>query len=278
MFNRSYHFIPGSKPKLLERIPSLEADCFVLDLEDGVSEEEKLLALGWIDDWLGSEADLSRIYVRVNGDSHPIAAKERDCLCKFPDVGVVLPKVSSPSVLSRMCDFYALHRGRRIIGLIESARGLGNLDEILAMKQLSGVALGLEDFLCHSVHDASSLGLLVATIRSKIALLAMSWQIEAIDTVSLDLEAGKELACEIYNARASGMTGKFSIHPKQIAMINSEFSPSSENIDKALRIRHKLGETLEGKGYFRFENEIISPPKIEKIKTTLKFIEYHGCQ
>ena len=275
MFERSFHFIPGNKPRLFDRIEFLGADAYVFDLEDAVARSEKQYALGALDDWLGSQRRRGGLYVRVNGFGDSLGEQECILLEKYPELGVVLPKVVSADYLSRSSEYYKLTSSRSVIGLIEDAAGLLSLPEILDLKLLCAVGLGLEDFLCHSVYNSEDVKKLTQRIRTEIALNAMAQGIGAIDTISLDLSGGTKLKCEVLDARACGLTAKFSIHPSQITVINDGFYPSRVNVSKAHEIqKHFNSEDLDS-GYIRMGNELISPPKLKKLNLIRKYSKHH---
>ena len=57
-----------------------------------------------------------------------------------------------------------------------------------------------------------------------------------IDVPYLDLEDPDGLVVAAEQARALGFSGKGSIHPKQIAAINSVFTPSEDEVERAKRV------------------------------------------
>jgi len=278
MFNRSYHFIPADKPHLFERLEQIGADCYVFDLEDAVSSEAKDGAVRALQDWLAQQAPDASWFLRVNGYEAALAGQEQGLLAAFPWLSVVLPKLTSAAALERSFAYYGLS-GRRVIGLVEDARALTALDELLQPELLSALGLGLEDFLCGSVYETSQLDSMVQTIRSRIALAAMSHGIEAIDTVSLDFsKEGEQLRREGEHALAAGMTAKFSIHPNQVGIIHECFMPPPEMLKRAGEHRDWLTDAALDAGYFKQRGEVFSPPKVKKLKRVLKYMEHHGFE
>jgi citrate lyase subunit beta/citryl-CoA lyase len=275
MFERSYHFIPANRSKLFDRTGSLGADVYVFDLEDAVSRDDKLGALIALEEWVGHQQEFEKFFVRVNGREDPLAEAERAFLLKYPQLGIVLPKITSAAMLQQSVEYYQLDASRRIIGLIEDAAGLQALPRILELEILQAVGLGLEDFLSHSIFETLQLEKLVAHIRSEITLAAMAQGIDAIDTISMDTTGGEQLAADVSNARSAGFNGKFSIHPSQITPINEGFSPSAGILEKASTISETLNSTDLESGYLRIAGEIISPPKLKKLQTIKQFSDTH---
>jgi citrate lyase subunit beta / citryl-CoA lyase len=275
MYNRSYHFIPANKPKLFDRLSGLNADAYILDLEDAVPSEQKPEATQSLLDWCERYPCHTNLYVRVNGVDHPMAEAEREIFEKTPSMGIVLPKLRDEKSLRGAIDFYTGSSTRKVIGLIESPEALFRLDELVGTQQLSGIGLGLEDFLVDTPYHSSQLSQLVNQIRTKVALAAMRGGIEGIDTISLDLSGGKALKRDVEEALSAGLTGKFSIHPNQLTVIHSGFSPRVEDLVLAGNLESELDRFNEESGYFRYQDQILSPPKIKKLKNVLQFKKQH---
>ncbi len=276
MHSRSYHFIPANKPKLFDRSAALGADRYIFDLEDAVPNAEKRVALAFLTRWLDEEKEVSRFYVRLNGSDGWIADYEREFLGRFPDIGVVLPKIESGTHLQRQYDDYGIETGRNVIGLIESPSGLVELNSILGLNVLKGIGLGLEDFLSECIYQTTELEGLVRRVQADIALQAMASGVEAIDTISTDLTGGVRLHDETVWAKSTGLTGKFSIHPQQIVCINKVFSPDEELIAQAQRCETFFAYNDGDTGYISEGGEILSPPKLKKLKHIFEYAKHYG--
>lgn len=278
MFSRSYHFIPANKPKLFDRTQIMGADRYIFDLEDAVPNSEKDVALKHLKKWLEQQNDFSRFYVRLNGSRELLLRDERALIKAFPTLGVVLPKIDSVEHLDHEFESYDLGVDSPVVALIESAQGLSNLDGLMSGNRLIGVALGLEDFFSGSIHQTSELSVLAAHIRVEIALQAMKYGIEAIDTISTDLNGGAKLQSEIEAAKSAGMTGKLSIHPLQIPSINTIFSPARTLIEKAHRYQELFSEDKASTGYISDDGEILSPPKLKKLNRIHQYATHYGIK
>ena len=275
MFERSYHFVPANRSKLFDRIDSLGADAYVFDLEDAVSRDEKPGALAALEAWVSQQTNFDKIYVRLNGYEDSLAEAERTFLLKYNKLGVVLPKINSVEALRKSVECYQFDHSRRIIGLIEDASGVQALPPILELEILHAVGLGLEDFLSDSIFETSQLATLVAHVRSEIVIAAMTAGVDAIDTISVDTQGGAQLISDIDAARSAGFNAKFSIHPSQIEPINSGLHPSEESLIKVSKIFDAMSSEDIESGYLRLGSEIISPPKLKKLKTIKEFNDYH---
>jgi len=72
--------------------------------------------------------------------------------------------------------------------------------------------------------------------RSRVVHAAASQGIDAIDVPYLDLEDLNGMRVAAEQARDLGFSGKGSIHPKQIEILNDVFTPNPDAIAKARRI------------------------------------------
>ncbi len=150
------------------------------------------------------------------------------------------------------------------------------MQDILAGRGLFAIGLGLEDFLSGSIYESTEIPKLVDHLRVSLAIAAMSHGVESIDTISTDFSGGDSFLAELRESKATGMTGKFSIHPKQIVGINATFLPNESLCDKAKHLFRDLPDLDEDLGYFQHQDELLSPPKIKKLKKILEFAKHHG--
>ena len=72
--------------------------------------------------------------------------------------------------------------------------------------------------------------------RSKLVHAAANAGIDAIDVPYLDLEDPEGMKQEAILARDLGFSGKGSIHPKQIPILNEVFTPEPARVEHAQKI------------------------------------------
>ncbi len=82
--------------------------------------------------------------------------------------------------------------------------------------------------------------------RSRIVHAAASAGIDAIDVPYLDLDDLDGMKKEAIKAKELGFSGKGSIHPKQISVLNDVFTPSIEVIERAKEITSTFEEANTG--------------------------------
>ncbi len=62
---------------------------------------------------------------------------------------------------------------------------------------------------------------------------AAAAKVPAIETIHVDFRNAEVLRRDTELARRDGFSGRFAIHPAQVAVINEVFTPTAEQIDKA---------------------------------------------
>ena len=267
---RSVLFVPAVRPDRLTKAVATGADAMCLDLEDGVSFEQKddarekaivLLA----DPPSGS----TEIMLRINEPGSELG--ERD-LSAMLDAGVrpdslMVPKVNGPDTLR------ALERrlgppceGLPLIVQIETAAGLAAIESIaMATPNVAVMFFGAVDLSaelgCSITWDA----LLYA--RSRVIAAAALVGVDAMDTPFMDVSDPKQLASEVAAVRLLGFTGKAAIHPSQVSIIQGGFSPDDEMVAWARRIVEAY-ETNKG-GVLLVEGKLVERPVIASAQRVL---------
>ncbi|OIQ06771.1 MAG: hypothetical protein AUK60_05445 [Rhodobacteraceae bacterium CG2_30_10_405] len=118
---RSVLYIPGSKPRALEKARTLAVDAIIFDLEDAVAVEEKpaaraLLVQTLTDADYGSRARI----VRINGFDTPWGRDDVAALAGVAVEAILIPKVNRPADLQAVADTVA----RRLDGVaVEYEKG-----------------------------------------------------------------------------------------------------------------------------------------------------------
>jgi citrate lyase beta subunit len=237
-----------------------EADVVMLDLEDSVPLDAKEEARHQVTrsareiDWGGKT-----LTFRSNSLATPFGY--RDLLEVLEAAGdrfdaVVIPKIDHPG------DIHFVHRllagielcmgGRRPVGIeasIETAAGLGRVREIAASSdRLVSLVFGIVDYQVSIGARLSSIsghgeaeeslypGHRWNFAMSRIVMAAKAEGLAAIDAPYGDFRDPGALRRWAAVAVALGFDGKWAIHPDQIEVINSVFSPSVEDIARARRI------------------------------------------
>ena len=281
---RSWLFVPGNRPRMIQKAPTLGADVIVYDLEDALPSAEKASGRRLVAEALEAPAGRSLRYVRVEADPEPGLEDARAVVGPGLD-GLVLPKVSDVSLLHRTdAALGALEAGAglepgsvRILAMIESARGLLAAPAIAAASpRMVGLFFGAEDFtLDLGVFASEEEGpdeMLYA--RSAVAVAAASRGLVAVDRIVPEFRTLEPLAADTKRARRLGFGGKGVIHPRQIACVHQSLAPSREQVEKAREvIQHFEQAHREGAGTLQVEGKMVDRPIVEKARRLLQMAE-----
>ena len=281
---RSWLFVPGNRPRMIQKAPTLGADVIVYDLEDALPSPEKASGRRLVAEALEAPAGRSLRYVRVEADPEPGLEDARAVVGPGLD-GLVLPKVSDVSLLHRTdAALGALEAGAglepgsvRILAMIESARGLLAAPAIAAASpRMVGLFFGAEDFtLDLGVFASEEEGpdeMLYA--RSAVAVAAASRGLVAVDRIVPEFRTLEPLAADTKRARRLGFGGKGVIHPRQIACVHQALAPSREQVEKAREvIQHFEQAHREGAGTLQVEGKMVDRPIVEKARRLLRMAE-----
>ena len=238
---RSQMITPAASMKMIEKGAGLECDSLIVDLEDAIAPAKKSEARAVMRSALQElKFEGKEIGVRINGLKSPWFLDDLLALEGLPIDTVVLPKVQDAAEVhayEAMLRQLELRGGRHDISvqiLIETARGLDNISEIArASSRCEALIFGAGDFIADAGVWATTRGLSYA--RSRIAAAAAAAGMQAIDHVNPNVNDSEALAKEATQAREIGYTGKWAIHPLQVAVINEAFSPGDKEIALARR-------------------------------------------
>ncbi len=230
---RSVLYIPGSKPRALEKAQALPCDAIIFDLEDAVSPDEKPAARGALAAVL-RQADFgarARI-VRVNGLDTPWGADDLAAFAGVAVEAILLPKVNGPADVDAAA---ALVPGTPLWAMMESPAAMLNAAAIAAHPRLEGMVMGTNDL-------AKDLGARFRPDRLPLQaglglclLAARAHGVTIVDGVYNAFRDAEGLAAECGQGRDMGFDGKTLIHPDQIAVANAAFAPTEAEIDLARR-------------------------------------------
>lgn len=266
---RSMLTICALHPRQYGKAREVGADISTLDWEDSVPETRKDEARRQSLPYLKSDrAGGPLCCVRPNSPRSEQGL--RDMLAML-ESGVrldalIVPKVESAQELSIIEDIFGERIGHMVfLPIIETARGVANVDEIAAQPRVAGLVLGAADL-------SASLGSTMAWeamyyARCRIVVAAAANRIAAFDSPCFTMDTEPVLAEEIERAATLGFTAKVAIHPKHIGPINRGFSPSAEDLVYA---RQVVTLIEENRGQVSVLNgQMISRPTYQKARRTL---------
>jgi len=248
---RSVLYLPASNPRAIEKARGLNADAVILDLEDAVAPDAKSEARQAAVAALTAGGFGSRVGVRINGLDTPWGAEDLAALTGLNPVFVVAPKIESAEAVRAVAA--RLPDGAALWIMVETPLTVLRLDQIAgAGAPLAALMLGINDL-------GERMNLVLGPDRDPIkpwlaavVAAARGYGLLAIDGVVNATDDAERLNAECRQGRAFGFDGKSLIHPAQIDAANTAFSPSPEEVAKALDVVAAFAAAdAEGKGAIR---------------------------
>jgi citrate lyase subunit beta / citryl-CoA lyase len=289
---RCAHFVPGASEKMLGKALATEADALVLDLEDAVTPENKDSARVEICRWL-ADVDFGRHerMVRINPLDTPWFRADVEATMVNPPDSYLIPKLHGPGevrLIDRVIADLERQHGHPVGGVklvvlaTETAAGLLATGEIPCVPRVDAVTWGAEDLSAalgakRNRDDDGRYLPLFEHARTMTRLSAATHRIQALDTVFTDVTDPDGLRRDCRESAAIGYTGKISIHPSQIDIINEEFTPSATDIADARELLDELEvQRAQGKMAFRFRGKMVDVPHFTQARRILDLAEALG--
>lgn len=241
---RSLLFIPGNQANMIQNGMVLDTDALIFDLEDSVLPRDKDAARDLVASaLLRLDFGKRERIVRVNDMK---SGWVRDDLLAVLPAGcqtVLLPKAEGEEDI-RTLDALLLEIEEKeglppgttgIIALIETAMGVEKaLETASASSRMTALALGAEDLAADLGCPRTLSGNEIFYSRSRLLVAARAAGIEALDTPFTDARDLTGLEEDIQTAKSLGFTGKLSISPHHLETIHRVFTPSEDEVARAL--------------------------------------------
>ncbi len=282
---RSCHFVPGANEKMLTKSLATAADCLILDLEDAVTPDRKDSARQEVARWLQEvDFDQQEKTVRMNPLDSPWGLQDLEVTMAFPPDAYVVPKISTLdelNVISAKLTELEQRYGHvensveLILVCTETPLSALNIATFPQCERVSAMSWGAEDLSAalgaprNRRPDGSYLGV-YEHCRNMTLLSAVAGNVMPIDTVYVDFNDTQGLRDECQEAAWMGFTGKITIHPNQIDVVNEYFSPSASEVDEASRLIEAFAEAeQEGLMAISFEGKMVDVPHLTRARNTL---------
>lgn len=272
---RSKLFVPGARPELFAKALAGEADALSFDLEDSVAAGRKDEARTRVAEFVGSDAVRQAakvVIVRVNAADTAHFEDDINAVARDGVALLNLPKIESASAL--LAAVAAVERAEaangvadpiRLLVNIETPKALANAAEIAAAHpRVAGLQLGLGDlFESFGIdrNDAANVHAAMFAVR----MAAAQADVFAVDGAFADIEDAAGFAAEAGMSRRLGYIGKSCIHPRQVALANTAFAPSDEELTIARRIvAAAQAAAQQGRGAFVVDGRMVDLPFLKR--------------
>jgi citrate lyase beta subunit len=265
---RSFIFTPGLNPDMFPKAIASGADMVCIELEDGIAIKDKdearkntIEALKTLE--VKSDVEL---VVRVNCQRTKFGLLDLEAFIssKLKVKAIMLPKVKTPDEIKFIDDLLTdCNLDTDLHVIMETNEALQNIYDIAhSSKRIVALYFGGVDMAAELRVPNSYENLLYA--RSKLVHAGASVGIDVIDVPYLDLEDMDGMKKEAELVRDLGFTGKGSIHPKQINILNEIFTPSKEEISKAKKIVDQFSES--DTGLVVIDGKLIEKPVLREMQ------------
>lgn len=271
---RSLLFVPGDRPDRFAKAATSGADAIIIDLEDSVAVDRKVIAREATAEYLSGDRPVP-VFVRVNPqDSHLTHDDLASVLPFLPDA-IVLPKAEGARSINWLRGQAAAVADSQdgeappILPIATETPGavfdLGTLREVA--HYLIGVSWGAEDLpaavgASTSREADGSYTAPYEMVRSLTLFAAHAASVAAIDTVFPNIRDEDGLAAYVGRAARDGFIGMLAIHPSQVAAINAGFTPSPEQLAYARSVIDAFAAN-QGAGVLQLDGKMIDAPHLK---------------
>ncbi|MBS0315257.1 MAG: CoA ester lyase [Proteobacteria bacterium] len=273
---RSMLYVPGDKPRAIEKARTLPCDGIIFDLEDAVAPEAKEIARQTITEAVRAGGYGRReLILRVNGIGSDWLADDCALAAALPVDGVLIPKVEDEGAVRHI---EALVPDKAIWCMIETPLGVLRAGQIGgASDRLAGFVAGTNDLVkeLRARHMPDRAPLL--TSLSLILLGARAHGLAAIDGVHLGLDDPEGFEASCRQGVELGFDGKTVVHPSTIEPANRIFGPSATEVEKARAIVAAWAQArADGKGVARIGGAMVEQLHVDEAQRLIDLADQVG--
>ena len=286
---RSMLFLPGNNPNMLINGNCLGSDAVIFDLEDAVSPAEKDAARILVRntmrymDFRGTE-----IIVRINSIDTPYWKRDLDEVMPYKPSLILLPKTGTAAD-ALAADEYMTQIEEKLgfepntvglMPLIETALGVENSFTIAACtRRVQALFLGAEDLTADLQCRRTKEGREIEYARTRLVVAARAAGVDVYDTPFTDVNDDEGIVKDAELAKALGFTGKSSISPRHVEVINEVFTPTRKEIDYAYEVMDAIAEAkAQGKGAIALHGKMVDAPIVARAQRTIAAAEALGIR
>ena len=269
---KTFFFIPSNKEKFVIKVSSIDADCFVFDLEDAVAKDETETCL----ERLNRLELRDNYYVRPRIDFSPGGTPDLKLITDLVDIGFrrfLIPKISELEELKYLQKVLMLNEKYQFILLVENPLCLMNLKEIVKSKiiNITGITLGSHDYtnvigMKHTAHYLSF-------ARNYVLNVAKAYDLMAIDIASMNISDEEEFSNECLDAFNMGYDAKFVLHPQQLEVLKKTEYFYQKEVKNALEIYEEIKTmNLDKFSVIKVNGKLYEKPHLKRI---MKIVEWN---
>lgn len=281
---RTMLYIPGNNPAMLQQGSVYGADGVLLDLEDAVALNQKdsaRILVSHMLEYFSYEG--CEVTVRVNHIDTPFGFEDLKQIVPLQPDAIRLPKVETLDEIKRIVaiieeieDEHNLpHDEMKVHVMIETALGVQNVYDIAKYSErIDAISIGGQDLAADMQLVKANDGVGIDYARKQIVMAAKACKIDVFDTVFVDVENEEGLREEAEYIKKLGFTGKAIINPRQIEIVNEVFTPTDQEIRKAVKIVKAFDRnTKAGIGVFAVDGKMVDAPVVQRAMRVLEMAD-----
>jgi citrate lyase subunit beta/citryl-CoA lyase len=281
--------VPGSSEKMMRTAAASDADHVFLDLEDAVAPNAKVASRALVVnalrtlDWHGKTRCVRINDLRTKYAYGDIIEVVRGA-GEFLDT-IMIPKANGArdiwfveSLLEQMELDLDLPHQIGIEALIEEVGGMMRVNEVAAASpRLEALILGMGDYSASQKMDPRAVqgltgypGDLWHYARYQMIIACRANGIDPIDGPFSDFRNAEGYREECRRALILGCVGKWAIHPAQIPIALSEFTPAADSVAYARKMIAAYAVAEErGLGAIEFEGNMVDAASVRILQNVL---------
>lgn len=277
---RSMLYVPSHVDRYVDAAHARGADCIVLDLEDSVPPDRKMLARE------RAAAAAPRlagfrcgVAVRINAPARQAVA-DIDAVVGPSVQALVVPKAGGPGHIRLLDEWVSdaeakqglVNRPTRLIPLIETSEAFFEMRDIArASDRVAALMMGGEDLALDGGFEPSEETLLFP--KQQMVLSAAAAGVAPLGLLGGLAGFGNldDFRTMVARSRRFGFVGATCIHPDQVPILNAEFTPTDAEVAYAQRIVQANQVALdEGRGSFAIDGRMIDAPIVRRALALLE--------
>ncbi|WP_288486322.1 CoA ester lyase [uncultured Novosphingobium sp.] len=276
---RSALYLPASNAKAIVKARTLACDVVILDLEDAVApdrkDEAREAAVAAVN---AGGFGHREVAIRVNGLDTPWGAADLAAIAGSLADAVVVPKVNGPEdIVVYQEALGAAPVALQLWAMIETCRSVGNLPQIAAMADTTRLSLwimGTNDLAKEMRAQLTPCRTPFLPFLSMAVAAARAHGIAILDGVCNEFRDLNVFEAEARQGLMFGFDGKSLIHPAQIELCNTAYSPSEAELARANAViaAFALPENA-GKGAIQVEGKMAELLHLEQAQRLLAIFE-----
>jgi citrate lyase subunit beta/citryl-CoA lyase len=281
---RSWLFAPGDSEKKMTKAMQGDADIVLIDLEDAVTIDAKPAARPMVRDFIKANPEQRhRLWVRVNPLDGPFTLLDLAAVMPAHPGGIMLPKVYGRQDVETLDKYRSalevangIEEGSTpvIVLITEPAEGMFHTGAYKGAPRVVALTWGAED-LADSIGASSnrnedgSYSFTYELARSLTVLGAATAGVSAIETISADFRDLEALRIRAEKVRRDGFRGMMAIHPAQVPVINTAFTPTEQEIADAQEVVDVFASN-PGVGAIGWKGGMLDRPYLARAERLLK--------